>query len=230
MTRRICVACIFFVSVFVCASALPAVTGTKVSNVSVLGDDVMITIANDTPHAVTAWTIEITGLEADGKPLRWQHGQDYGPPSLNESHLKPGEHVDYIGKLPPGGVNYLKARVVLAIYDDQTAEVADENAFNQAIRAREVLARSFSVSAEIFKNASLDKAPRERAKHDLDAELSKIGTELTKTNQRQMLEHSESMIDSTPPGNDGEFVRQQAEYDSVHAAAFAHFAEVRRVQ
>jgi hypothetical protein len=217
-------ACLLILST---AAAFAAVAGVKVTNVNVADNNVTVIITNTTQHIVTAWALEIIGTRADGKPIQWQDGQEYGPPSLGDRNLKPGEHTAYVDSVPKG-VTGLKAHVVLAIYDDQTAEVADERAFEAVIAKRAAIGKAFSVSAQIFKDASLDQAPRKRAERDLD---SAIGSAKTTKTEVQFLKTDKAMLDRAPKdATAATFMLEQAQYRQAHAAAWnADFANVRRL-
>lgn len=212
------------------AAANAAVNGTKVTNVSVANGDATITITNTTQHAVTAWAVETLTTQEDGTPVRLQHLEEYGV-----GKLKPGEHIEYTQNAK---TNNITASVIVAFYDDNTAEVGDDDAFHQILDARVATAEALSLSAEIFKNAVSDDSPRERAKRDFSAAIlsvkkGSIQQRDARTFLRLLQKNLATLnsMDQIPEKqNDSEFMRQRSEDYQTRANVEKNLISIRRLQ
>ena len=179
-------------------TAAVAITGAAVTGVSLENNaggqeaTATIRILNTSQHAITALVVRYREHYSDGKTNSGQHFEDYGPrdnppggiASANGQtihKIAPGEsseHVEHFGlatlceSCSPEIPQSVEAEVIVAIYDDQTAEVEDDAAFENIIQIRRGDAEAAREAAKVFHDAAADQSPRDRAKRDFDALIS----------------------------------------------------------
>jgi hypothetical protein len=185
-----------------------------------------IEIINNSQHSITAYAIGITASLTNGGSKYSERIKDYGPPAL-ETPLRPGDTAEEIALFPPS-VTSVDAKVIVAIYDDQTADVLKEDTFEHLVLTRQQIGAAIQVCAQIFKNASLDPAPRSRARADFSKAITdrETGDLLA---DKGFLESDAEEAEKAPVDNEASFMADQAKLRDRQAAAYKPYTAVRRL-
>jgi hypothetical protein len=220
----------FFAVVLSASLALAAgksVTGVMVTDVAMGPENATITLTNTSKHDVTGYSIGITQQLANGQEIYSERTEDFGPSAFTHKALRSGETSEQtIVFDQPGGVKSVRADVIVAIYDDQTAEVTNDRTFKDTLATRRKIANALQQSAVVFENAAADAAPRDRAAHDFEA-LAQNAT----SNQAnvEFLKANAAVAASAPAGEEREFLQNYASQLKQKADAFTRHATIRRL-
>jgi hypothetical protein len=185
-----------------------------------------ITITNQSRRDITGYAIGITATLTNGALRYSERIKDYGPPLLGLTPLLAGKSADEVDQFPPS-VTRVDAKVIVAIYDDQTAEATKEDTFRQILTTRQRIASALQVSARIFKEASLDPAPRERASAAFTNSIADIKSGKL-TADEAFLASDAAEAGKAPIGGEASFMADEAKLHERQAAAYGPYTLVRR--
>jgi hypothetical protein len=187
-----------------------------------------IQVINNSQHSITGYAIGITATLKNGALRYSERIKDYGPPALNlETPLRPGNTAEETVSFPPSVVS-VSAVVVVAIYDNQTADVLREDTFKHLVLSRQQISAAMEVSAEIFRNASLDPAPRSRARTDFSKAIAAVKNgELLA--DKGFLESDADEAGRASSDDEASFMGEEAKLRERQAAAYRPYAVVRRL-
>jgi hypothetical protein len=187
-----------------------------------------IEVINNSQHNITGYAVGIVANLRNGESRFSEKVRDYGPPALNlETPLRPGNTSEET-EIFPRSVVSVDAKLIVAIYDDQTADVLKEDIFKHLVLDRQEIGAAFQVSAGIFRKASLDSAPLSRAR----AEFSNAITAMKNGElfaDKGILEANADEVERAPLGNEASFMADKAKYLERQAAAYKPYAVVRRL-
>jgi hypothetical protein len=157
------VAVLLFLSSSLAVAQERAIAGVKA--VATFADGkATIEVINNSQHNITGYAVGIVANLRNGESRFSEKVRDYGPPALNlETPLRPGNTSEET-EIFPRSVVSVDAKLIVAIYDDQTADVLKEDIFKHLVLDRQEIGAAFQVSAGIFRKASLDSAPLSRAR------------------------------------------------------------------
>jgi hypothetical protein len=200
-----------------------AVTGASVTSLQFVDQTATVTISNTSQRDITGYSLGITAHLVNGSTSYSERTEDYGPAAFTHKALHPGETSEQTITFGPevGSVN---AEVVVAIYDDQTAEVKNERAFQDTITMRQSIAQALQLSATVFRDAAADANPSARAQHDF-AELIK-NADASHAN-KHYLESHEALAKNAPAGEERQFFQAHADRLQQQADLFARHAQIR---
>jgi hypothetical protein len=203
-----------------------AITGAKA--VATFADGkATIEVINTSQHSITGYAIGITASLINGGSRYSERIKDYGPPVLNLTPLRPGDTAEEIALFPPS-VTSVDAKVIVAIYDDQTADVLKEDTFEHLVLTRQQIGAAIQVCAQIFRNASLDPAPRSRARADFLKAIADRETGVLLAD-KGFLESDAGEAEKAPPDNETSFMADQAKLRQRQAIAYERYARVTRL-
>lgn len=190
---------------------------------------------------ISGYVIVAATTYADGRSERREHGHDYGPRITYERFgvLRSGMSSQDVVRFAPSADETLQTidvRVVVVIFSDQTAEVTDERAFENHMRARREAASELNQSVDILRAVlkdGSDERPSSKA-----ADLAKAAILSAKASSEkkdmgflgEMQKHMEQTRDLAMAANvsEREFVKQYLSEEEAKAASFAEYCDVRR--
>lgn len=214
----------------ICAAAMSAtVTGAQVDSATMQQGIAVIVVSSKCDQNITNFTLQITFTYPDGRKAQAGHTVDYG---IEGNSLKP--HASLTQRITPPVadevVSQVVAKVTVVIYQDNTAEVSDTQAFEHTFKERQRIARTFQQIATIFESAS--------TRDDVGTQLSKLvtGSRLEYNNydptwDRSFLDNIASIMLTAPQGaEEHAFIKEQAVHYRKRSNALAGYASIRRVQ
>lgn len=223
---RYFVAVLLFLLPALAAAQGPAIAGVRAVT-TFAGGKATMEVVNNSQHSITGYAIGITASLRNGGFRYSERIKDYGPRALDLTPLRPGNVAEEIALFPPSVVS-VDARVIVAIYDDQTADVLKEDTFKHLVLTRQQIAVAMQMSAEIFRSASLDPAPRSRARTDFSKAITAMRNgELFA--DKGFLESDADEAERAPLDNEASFMADQARVHERQAAAYRPYAAVRRL-
>ena len=199
------------------------IAGLQLSGLQFANGIATITVANTSHCDITGYSLGISARLRDGSQLYSERTEDFGPIAVTHKALHPGETSEQVIPYDNPEVQSVGAEVIVVIYDDQTAEVKNERTFQDTIRTRRGIATAIRESVTVFKAASADTSPRERAKRDFDQLMRNHGS--NKANL-EFLRSSASVAASAPSGHEREYLREHASILLQKAEAFERYGEI----
>jgi hypothetical protein len=216
----------------VSSSIQVAVTGVHLEN-----NKAKITILNSSQHNIIACAIRLTEQYSDGRVERGHIHIEYlaaeeNPDIPFAKSLHPGETFEIDQIYDPGSIQAVAAKVAVAIYDNQTAEVTDERTFQDILETTRADASAYRASANAVKVALSDPDPRARAKAEMEKLLNGAEGEpsVYGSSYRSSLKQFADVVNRTSADNPVENLRKQADYFNHSADVTERFyGQIRRL-
>jgi hypothetical protein len=130
---------------FLAAAYAVTPEGAVVQHVTIQDATATITVLNQSQHGITGFTLGIDTTMPDGKVDHSEYTTDYGPRGKT---LLPHQTEDV--KYPAASVD-VKAKVVVAIYSDGTAETEKKATLDQILSVREEAVRDLKLTPNEIK-------------------------------------------------------------------------------
>lgn len=238
---------LLILSIFAVASdsMAPGVSGAvaTVEAIDASAGAATIQTRNTSKKDISGYVIVATTMYSDGRTERREHGHDYGPRITYEKFglLRPGmnsQDVIDFAPSPDETLQTVDANVVVVIFSDQTAEVTDEQAFDNHMRARRQAASELAQSVDILKAAlkdASDEHPGRKAAElakaailSAKADRERKGTGFLLEVQRRM-EQARDLAATTNVG-ERKIVEQYLSEEASKATSFAEYCDVRRLR
>jgi hypothetical protein len=146
-----------------------ALNGASVQQVSLDKKTTSITVVNQSNHDITGFTISIDETTPDGRVEHSEYTEDYGP--LTGKTLRAHESVieTYHFGTEPTAVT---AKIIVAIYNDSTAESDNKGTLDQILSVRMGIAKALRLSATTLSASLSDAKPSEYARVRLEQKLA----------------------------------------------------------
>ena len=203
-----------------------SITGVMVTDVAMGPEKATITVTNTSKHDVTGYSLAITQQLANGREIYSERTEDFGPSAFTHKALRSGETSEQTIVFDQPRVRSVRADVIVAIYDDQTAEVKNDRTFKDTLATRRKIANALQQSAVVFENAAADAAPRDRAAHDFEALVQNATSNQASV---EFLNENAAVAASAPAGEEREFLQNYASQLKQKADAFTRHATIRRL-
>jgi len=133
-----------------------------VQNLDLTNNTATLVVTNTSDKDITAYSVAVDIIHTSGKKDHSETMQDYGPLLTSKGEiLHPGhtsEHPELWKRTDDDPVVGMEAKVVTVVYNDHSAEVIDEQAFQRINEHRTSVMRALQKSAEIIGNALADPA------------------------------------------------------------------------
>jgi hypothetical protein len=200
-----------------------AVNGAAVKEVTVDNKSALITVVNQSNHDITGFTIGIDATAPDGTVDHSEYGDDYGP--LTGKTLRAHESV--VVTYPMNiDVRSTTAKIIVAIYNDGTAEADNKETLDQIISVRAGIAKALRISATTLNAALSDAKPSEYARTRLEQKLAENDAAVNQSYLRGSLEVIKAASKSS---NERVILQENAARYDKEAAAFEAYANIRRL-
>ena len=205
------------------------VEGARVESVTLADGKAAITVINQSSQNITGFSLGLTAQLQDGGTEYGERTEDYGPRSVTGKALRPGESATELRDYPPT-VRSVEARVIVAIYEDGTAEVSrgHEKTFDDTVATRRRIAVALQRSSDALKNAVDDDHPSVRAQRDLERALRNT-SDSQDSADRVALKAALDLVRNAPPHAEREFIQGQAARLDHEATANLKHAQARRL-
>lgn len=237
--RHLTVICILLWSV--AAVAAPTSAVATVQDVDTLASTATIQTTNTSQKDITGYVIKAVATYASGKTEGDEHSRDFGPRTTYEEFglLRPGmSSQDLIHFTPRENdrLRHVDAQVVVVIYADQTAEVADERAFENHMSTRQAAAKSLQQSVDILRTSLSDPGGHPSGKAvELMKQAVLSGKASREPKNAGFLLEAQKYLEQAPEHaalaslSERDFVQQYLVAQEKKAASFAEYSNVQRL-
>jgi len=213
---------LLFLSVLASAQSPKTVRGVTMSDVrfdKVTGTGTL-TLTNQSGHNVTAYALGETCQLADGTTSFQGTTEDYGPTAFTNKAFRLKETLQENFNCPAGSIGAHVA-VIVAIYDNQTAEVTDTRTFQDMVALNRGIAHALQQLSDAMKNP-------ETAQQKIEAVLADRKAGKNDANE-VLLQQELDNLKRVPPEQQRTFIQFEASRLQHHASLQAQHATVRRL-
>lgn len=230
-----------FLASFVFASGPVTGATATVTNLDLAHHRANMEIVNNSRKDITAYSVSIVAVYANGVENRSEKMEDYGPQFTSRGNgFHPGgviELADSFGVLEGNPLVGVEVKMAAIVYADRTAEVLDQEAFGRIQSHRSSAALALTKSVEILQRFLADPGvdhPGAAASTEIKrlSKLAEQDTGMGKVYLEGVSEKLDETIQAASRSNVSErdYVSQYLTELLRRAAQEAQYAQIRRAQ